>query len=114
MNSHLNLRHTMNLHVLHGFVNQKNEVSGRLKRETNLVMIHSHTEQEKRNVTNLLLGRIQFWIHIWLISAFSSRSLIRFLLIHNLQSQLNLSLKPTYEVAPINQAFRNKFKIKWH
>lgn len=31
MNSHLNLRHTMNLHVLHGFENQKNEVSGRLR-----------------------------------------------------------------------------------
>ncbi len=68
------------------------------------MIFYSHTEQEKHNVKNQLLGRIQFWIHIWLISAFSSRSLIRFLLIHNLQSQLNLSLKPTYKVAPINQA----------
>lgn len=30
MNSHLNLRHTMNFMVLHGLVNQKNDVSGRL------------------------------------------------------------------------------------
>lgn len=30
MNRHLNLRHTMNFMVLHGLVNQKKEVSGRL------------------------------------------------------------------------------------
>lgn len=30
MKSHLNLRHTMNFMVLHGLVNQKKEVSGRL------------------------------------------------------------------------------------
>lgn len=31
MNRHLNLRHTMNFMVLQGLVNQKKEVSGRLK-----------------------------------------------------------------------------------
>lgn len=31
MKRHLNLRHTMNFIVLQGLVNQKNEVSGRLK-----------------------------------------------------------------------------------
>lgn len=31
MKRHLNLRHTMNFMVLHGLVNQKKEVSGRLK-----------------------------------------------------------------------------------
>lgn len=30
MKRHLNRRHTMNFMVLHGLVNQKNEVSGRL------------------------------------------------------------------------------------
>lgn len=30
MKRHLNLRHTMNFMVLHGLVNQKKEVSGRL------------------------------------------------------------------------------------
>lgn len=30
MKTHLNLRHTMNFIVLHGFVNQRKDVSGRL------------------------------------------------------------------------------------
>ena len=34
MKIHLNLRHTMNFIVLHGFVNQKKDVSGRLEDKT--------------------------------------------------------------------------------
>lgn len=40
MKIHLNLHHTMNFMVLQGFVNQKNEVSGRLleNRDTQLFL----------------------------------------------------------------------------
>ena len=44
MKIHLNLRQTMNFMVLQGFINQKNEVSGRLwNRERQQ---HSHNSRE--------------------------------------------------------------------
>ena len=41
---HLNFFHTMNLSVLHGFMNQRNEVSGRLfgRRENNTCCVNLH------------------------------------------------------------------------
>jgi hypothetical protein len=38
MKIHLNLRHTMNFIVLQGFVNQKNDVSGRLEDKTSKIV----------------------------------------------------------------------------
>lgn len=37
MKSHLNRCHTINFRVLHGFVNHKNDVSGRLSIEINKI-----------------------------------------------------------------------------
>lgn len=50
MKIHLNLRQTMNLKVLHGLVNQKKEVSGRLEERN---MVHQNLVMSFHRFRNL-------------------------------------------------------------
>lgn len=98
MKRHLNLRHTMNFMVLQGLVNQKKEVSGRLKviekiyiltTRSQLFLFDSSQDIFEANI----LGRVQFWVHVGFVPAFSCRSLIRLRFTYNLQCHLHLSLQ---------------------
>lgn len=48
--------------------------------------IHNH-------FTGFLLGRVQFWVHVGFIPAFSCRSLINICFIYNLQCHLHFALQ---------------------
>lgn len=87
-------RHTINLMVLHGLVNQKKDVSGRLLA---MEMFHKKTtatwkRRPKVFVRGLLLGKVQFRVHVGFIPAFSCRFCIHVILAENFQSHLYFAL----------------------
>lgn len=92
MKRHLNLRHTMNFMVLHGLVNQKKEVSGRLVWE-NERLYENMMAFTNQCTASIILGRVQFRVHVGFISAFSCRPDICICFTYNLQAHLHFTLK---------------------